>query len=73
MGSVMVSQANQDVIEDFIDAMWLERNLSENTLNAYRTDLKKYLLFASQSSPDFSLVTFKKENIFSCAISVQDF
>lgn len=59
----MISQANQDVIEDFIDAMWLERNLSENTLNAYRTDLKKYLLFATQTSADFSLLTFDKENI----------
>ncbi len=29
----------QSLIEQFIDALWMERGLSENTLNAYRTDL----------------------------------
>lgn len=29
----------QRVIEGFIDALWVERGLSANTLNAYRTDL----------------------------------
>jgi integrase/recombinase XerD len=28
-----------DVIERFVDAMWMERGLSENTLAAYRSDL----------------------------------
>ncbi|ALB69514.1 site-specific tyrosine recombinase XerD [Cronobacter muytjensii] len=27
-------------IEQFLDALWLERNLAENSLNAYRRDLK---------------------------------
>ncbi|WP_058911982.1 site-specific tyrosine recombinase XerD [Entomohabitans teleogrylli] len=27
-------------IEQFLDTLWLERNLAENTLNAYRRDLK---------------------------------
>ena len=26
-------------IEQFLDALWLERNLAENTLSAYRRDL----------------------------------
>mgnify|MGYP000231840248 CR=1 FL=1 len=26
-------------IEQFLDALWLEKNLAENTLNAYRRDL----------------------------------
>jgi integrase/recombinase XerD len=33
------------VIEQFIDVIWMERGLSENTLTAYRTDLKKYALW----------------------------
>lgn len=30
------------IIEQFLDAIWMERGLSENTLAAYRTDLKKF-------------------------------
>ncbi|HEY5602177.1 MAG TPA: site-specific tyrosine recombinase XerD [Gammaproteobacteria bacterium] len=31
--------ASEQQLEVFIDAIWMERGLSENTLNAYRTDL----------------------------------
>ncbi len=30
------------IIEQFLDAMWMERGLSENTLKAYRTDLSGF-------------------------------
>jgi integrase/recombinase XerD len=39
--SVLLTTEDQAVIEAFIDALWLERGLSENTLAAYRTDLQK--------------------------------
>ncbi len=32
--------AQQAVIEAFLDALWMERGLSDNTLVAYRTDLQ---------------------------------
>ena len=32
-----------EIIEQFIDVIWMERGLSENTLAAYRTDLKKFV------------------------------
>ena len=32
--------ASQQQLEIFIDAIWMERGLSENTLSAYRTDLQ---------------------------------
>ncbi|MGL4978028.1 MAG: site-specific tyrosine recombinase XerD [Plesiomonas sp.] len=32
-------QQDQRLVEQFLDAMWLERNLSENTLASYRHDL----------------------------------
>lgn len=35
-----MSQDNLAVIEQFLDALWLERNLAENTLASYRLDLK---------------------------------
>ncbi|AKJ43931.1 site-specific tyrosine recombinase XerD [Pragia fontium] len=35
-----MSQDNSIVIEQFLDALWLERNLAENTLASYRLDLR---------------------------------
>jgi integrase/recombinase XerD len=32
---------DQDVIDRFADALWMERGLSRNTLSAYQTDLRK--------------------------------
>jgi len=37
-----VSAQNQDHIDLFIDAMWLESGLSKNTLSAYRSDLNRF-------------------------------
>ncbi|WP_162047606.1 site-specific tyrosine recombinase XerD [Vibrio taketomensis] len=31
------------IVEQFLDSMWMERGLSENTLSSYRTDLLKLL------------------------------
>ena len=33
-------EASRQLIEVFLDAQWMERGLSENTLTAYRNDLK---------------------------------
>jgi len=33
------------IIEAYIDAAWMERGLSENTLAAYRTDLKRFAVW----------------------------
>ena len=42
---------NDDVIiERFLDAMWMERGLSENTLSSYRNDLTKLLRWLKQES-----------------------
>ncbi|SON50575.1 site-specific tyrosine recombinase [Vibrio tapetis subsp. tapetis] len=35
------NQADQAWIEQFLDAMWMERGLSDNTLASYRNDLSK--------------------------------
>lgn len=37
-----IAQADLAVIEAYIDAVWMERGLSENTLAAYRGDLKRF-------------------------------
>ena len=40
----------QVVIDQFLDALWLERGLSENTLSAYRNDLHSYSGWLASSS-----------------------
>lgn len=43
----------QAVVDQFLDALWLERGLSENTLSAYRSDLYSYAgWLASSASRD---------------------
>ena len=36
---------NHPLIEPFLDALWLERGLSDNTVSSYRTDLEKFALW----------------------------
>ena len=38
-----VNQQDFAFVEQFLDAMWMERGLSENTLASYRNDLIKLL------------------------------
>ena len=40
----------QAVIDQFLDALWLERGLSENTLSAYRSDLYSYADWLASTS-----------------------
>lgn len=40
------------IVEQFLDAIWMERGLSENTLSAYRTDLKNYIVWLSVAPQD---------------------
>lgn len=41
-----------DIIEQFIDVIWMERGLSKNTLSAYRTDLKNFVVWLNALSDD---------------------
>ncbi|WP_435532755.1 site-specific tyrosine recombinase XerD [Vibrio stylophorae] len=38
----MLSEQEVSCLEQFLDAMWLERGLAENTLASYRSDLEKF-------------------------------
>lgn len=42
-----VPSSDQALVEQFLDAMWMERGLSENTLLSYRNDLTKLLQWMS--------------------------
>ena len=43
------SVENSQQIEQFLDALWLEQGLSENTLAAYRSDLNKFAIFIAKT------------------------
>ncbi|MDH5425782.1 MAG: site-specific tyrosine recombinase XerD [Gammaproteobacteria bacterium] len=54
----------QSVIEEFLDAMWMESGLSQNTLAAYRNDLAGFTLWLSQS---------KRQLMLAESVDIQDF
>jgi integrase/recombinase XerD len=41
---------NESLIAEFIDMLWLEKGLSQNTASAYKTDLTKFAMFIQQSN-----------------------
>jgi integrase/recombinase XerD len=59
---VLVSELNQKEIESFVDLMWLEKGLSDNTLSAYRSDLQKFCESA-QIQSNFVLTEFDKQDV----------
>jgi integrase/recombinase XerD len=40
-----LSNKSTETIDLFLDALWMERGLSQNTLSAYRSDLYKFLIW----------------------------
>ena len=45
MKKTALKQVDQLLVDQFLDAIWLESGLSLNTLNAYRSDLEQYALW----------------------------
>ncbi|WP_269777050.1 site-specific tyrosine recombinase XerD [Motilimonas pumila] len=45
------------LVEDFLDAMWLERGLAENTLQSYRHDLNHLEQWADQNGANLLLLS----------------
>lgn len=41
---------NWDIVSEFLDNIWLESGLSQNTLSAYRMDLKQFVDFLEKQS-----------------------
>ncbi len=42
------SKQSKQIIDSFLDALWMERGLSDNTLSAYRSDLYKFSVWLQQ-------------------------
>ena len=49
------------VIEQFADALWMERGLSQNTLDAYQSDLRKLSKWMNSSCSSSLLHTSRAE------------
>ncbi len=47
-----MKKASQDSIEAFLDALWMEQGLSENTLQAYRSDMMAFAGWLQQNRLD---------------------
>lgn len=56
--------AEQSVIEQFLDALWMESGLSQNTLSAYRNDLAGFALWLTQNKQKLTIVE---------TVDIQDF
>ncbi len=44
-----VLKVSKEQIDLFLDVLWMERGVSENTLSAYRSDLQKYALWLNKN------------------------
>lgn len=59
-----LNNLDSEQIENFVEAMWLEKGLSENTLSAYRSDLNKFAIFLAQQGEhgqSVQLVDFEQD------------
>lgn len=52
-----VSLYHQQLIDVYLESLWVERGLSDNTLNSYRRDLTQLAIFAQSQSADLLSVT----------------
>ena len=56
--------SEQKLLEQFLDHLWMENALSENTLSAYRNDLADFALWLTQQNKEFCAAD---------TISIQDY
>lgn len=52
---------DQDIVESYLDAVWMERGLAENTLAAYRSDLRRFSAWLRQRKS--SLLTASRADV----------
>lgn len=51
------------LLEDFLDTIWIEKGLSKNTLASYRTDLVKMAEYLSKTESDFDLLALDQYQV----------
>lgn len=76
LGGLTVTQAlspDLGLIEQFLDAMWMERGLSENTLASYRTDLNKLIQWMDAQNYRLSFISFSGLQDYQAWLFDQDY
>lgn len=63
----------QGLIEQFLDAMWMERGLSDNTLMSYRIDLTKLLHWMQQQNYQFSTIGLSELQDYQAWLTEQNY
>lgn len=58
-----LSDENEQLIEDFINVLWVEKGLSNNTLSAYKSDLTKLALFLQRYFDELSLINTTESHV----------
>lgn len=56
-------EADQHIIELFLDALWMEQGLSKHTLSAYQTDLKSLARWAASDNNGSPLLNLQKSHL----------
>ena len=59
MSTFFQESTNEQIIEKFLDALWLEKGLSQNTLESYRRDLEAFNHWLSKRD----LITVKRQHL----------
>lgn len=60
---MLTVSADQDLIDQFIDSLWLQKGLSKNTLAAYRNDLNKLSEFMQLNKKTKSLASLDQQDL----------
>lgn len=58
-----VNHENTELVDRFVDTLWIEKGLSEHTLSAYRSDLLKFAQHGQEVADDFSLSAFSRDDL----------
>lgn len=72
ISSSFASLDQSGAIDRFIDHLWMERGLSDNTLNAYRTDLQGLARWLSASSGTTLLAADRRQLLAYLAVRVKE-
>ncbi len=64
---------DQGIMEQFLDTMWLERGLSENTVVSYRNDLTKLLVWMNANNYRLDFISLSGLQEYQTWLSDQDF
>jgi integrase/recombinase XerD len=63
LAKTKLSLENAELIDDFINVLWVEKGLSDNTLQAYKSDLTKLALFLQRYFDDMSMLEATESHI----------